>query len=191
VHRVFIDTNVLFPFSVMDLLLGLSEDSVHTVVWSDALLDEWERVIVREQRRTQATAASLTTAIREFFADSKIDLSAYEHLIAHMPGNDPDDHHHMAAAIAGHATVLITENIKDFPTEPLAQLGLRVARPDAYLCELLADLPDQVTSTIERIAAEKRKPTRTTANILDALHNAGLKSFSQRARQQFGPAAEG
>src|SRR6185437_14861264 len=40
VSRVFIDTNVLFPFAVMDLMLALSEDSVHHVMWSDRLLDE-------------------------------------------------------------------------------------------------------------------------------------------------------
>jgi excisionase family DNA binding protein len=50
--RVFIDTNVLFPFSVMDLLLALTEDAIHDVMWSDDLLDEWERVIVRERRRS-------------------------------------------------------------------------------------------------------------------------------------------
>ncbi len=111
--RVFVDTNVLFPFSVMDLVFALSEDSVHTVVWSDALLDEWERVIVGEHRSSPDTAASATAAIREFFADSRVESSAYEHLIDEMPGNDPDDHHHMAAAIGGRATVLITENIKD------------------------------------------------------------------------------
>jgi hypothetical protein len=27
--RVFVDTNVLFPFSVMDVMLALTEDSVH------------------------------------------------------------------------------------------------------------------------------------------------------------------
>ena len=27
--RIFVDTNVLFPFSVMDLLLALSEDGIH------------------------------------------------------------------------------------------------------------------------------------------------------------------
>ena len=48
--KVFVDTSVLFPFSVMDLLLALTEDGVHAVVWTDELLDEWERVIVREQR---------------------------------------------------------------------------------------------------------------------------------------------
>ena len=36
---VFADTNVLFPFSIMDLLLALSEDRLHTVLWTDALLD--------------------------------------------------------------------------------------------------------------------------------------------------------
>ena len=41
---VFADTNVLFPFSIMDLLLALSEDRLHTVLWTDALLGEWEDV---------------------------------------------------------------------------------------------------------------------------------------------------
>lgn len=71
--RVFADTNVLFPFSVMDLLLALSEDGIHDVIWTDAMLDEWERVIVREQRRTAETAAAITSAIREFFADNKVE----------------------------------------------------------------------------------------------------------------------
>lgn len=43
--RVFADTNVLFPFSIMDLLLALSEDMVHEVLWTERLLAEWQRVI--------------------------------------------------------------------------------------------------------------------------------------------------
>lgn len=33
----FADTNVLFPFCVMDLLLALTEDGVHELIWTDAL----------------------------------------------------------------------------------------------------------------------------------------------------------
>ena len=79
---VFADTNVLFPFSIMDLLLALSEDRLHTVLWTDALLDEWEDVIVREQQRTPDTAASLAAAVREFFAADKIERAESEHLIS-------------------------------------------------------------------------------------------------------------
>ena len=39
-ERVFIDTSELFPFTVMDVLLTLSEDFLFTWVWTDELLDE-------------------------------------------------------------------------------------------------------------------------------------------------------
>jgi len=97
----------------MDLLLALSEDGVHTVVWTDALPDEWERVIVDQYHRSPQTAASITAAMRDFFADSKVELADYVHLIDQMPGPAPDDHGHSAAAIAGGATVLLTHNTKE------------------------------------------------------------------------------
>ena len=131
-NRIFADTNVLFPFSVMDLLLALSEDGLHELIWTDALLNEWEDVIVREHKRTKETAVAITAAIREFFPDRKIERRDYQHLIAEMPGKDPDDHEHMAAAIGGGATVLLTHNSRDFPSKPLAMRGLRVTDPDAY-----------------------------------------------------------
>ena len=34
--RVFAGTNVLFPFSTMDLLLALTEDMVHEVIWTES-----------------------------------------------------------------------------------------------------------------------------------------------------------
>ena len=72
--RIFADTNVLFPFSVMDLLLALGEDGIHEVLWTQALLDEWERVIVCERKRSSTSATQITTAIREFFWDSEVPL---------------------------------------------------------------------------------------------------------------------
>jgi hypothetical protein len=32
VARVFVDANVLFPFSVMDLMLALTDDGIHDVM---------------------------------------------------------------------------------------------------------------------------------------------------------------
>ncbi len=55
-NRIFADTNVLFPFSVMDLLLALSEDGLHELIWTEALLDEWQDVILREHKRTKKAA---------------------------------------------------------------------------------------------------------------------------------------
>jgi predicted nucleic acid-binding protein len=176
--RVFVDTNVLFPFSVMDLMLALTEDSVHEIVWSGRLLSEWERVIVREQRRSAESAAAVTRAIRRFFADCEIPEPAYAQLVGEMPGGDPDDRHHAAAAVAADADALITWNLGDFPAGELAKRGVRVLDPDSYLCELHGEVPQEVSDTVVRLAAEKRNPPVTTHEAVARLAKAGLPRFA-------------
>ena len=180
--RVFADSNVLFPFSVMDVLLALSEDGVHEVIWTDDLLDEWERVIVREHKRSPESAAQITTAVREFFKDGKVERDEYEHLIAEMPGKDADDHAHMAAAVVRQPCTILTNNAKDFPTAPLAKRGMRVTDPDTYLCEIAQELPDEVVDTLVRLAAEKTRPPKTAHNLLDDLEKAGVPWFAEMVR---------
>jgi predicted nucleic acid-binding protein len=180
VARVLVDTNVLFPFSIMDVMLALTEDGVHDVVWTQALLAEWERVIVREQRRSAASAAAITAAIREFFADSEVPESAYIHLVAQMPGDDPDDRVHMAAAVAAGAEAIVTWNQADFPAGPLAAHGVRVRTPDEYLCDLLDAWPNEVLGTVVRLAGEKRRPPMTPADLANLLAKSGTPAFAQR-----------
>lgn len=180
--RVFVDTNVLFPFSVMDLMLALTEDGVHEVLWTDALLDEWERVIVEEQRRSPGSAARITAAIRGFFPDSQVPASGYLHLVDDMPSLDLDDRQHIAAAVAGRAKWIITWNRRDFPDEPLGALGLRVTDPDAYLQELLAEVPGEVVATVVRLADEKRRPPLTAHDLAETLSKAGVPGFATKLR---------
>ena len=89
--RVFIDTNVMFPFSVMDLMLTLTENGIHDVMWSDDLLDEWERVIVRERHRSPDAASAITVAIRQFFADTCIPVESYRGLVPEADGRTLQD----------------------------------------------------------------------------------------------------
>lgn len=176
--RVFVDTNVLFPFSVMDVMLALTEDAIHEIVWSERLLAEWERVIVREGRRSAKSAAAVTQAVRRFFPDCEIEVARYGHLVDEMPGDDPDDRHHSAAAVAAGADVLVTWNLADFPAGDLAERGVRVIDPDAYLCGLLRELPHEVAATVIRLAGEKRNPPVTIADAVARLAKAGLPVFA-------------
>jgi predicted nucleic acid-binding protein len=181
VARVFVDTNVLFPYSVMDLMLALTEDGIHEIIWTDHLLHEWEHVIVRKHRRTPEGAARMTAAIREFFAEGEVPASAYADLVDRMPSKDPDDRRHIAAAVAGRASAIITWNRSDFPAGPIGKLGIRVLDPDVYLLELLADIPDEVVATVERVAYERRQ---TSQVLVDRLARAGVVKFATEIREQ-------
>jgi predicted nucleic acid-binding protein len=182
VAKVFIDTNVLFPFSVMDLMLALSEDAIHDVMWTDDLLDEWERVIVRERQRSPDAAAAITATIREFFADTRIPAESYQSLVAEVDGPDPDDKAHMAAAVSGQVEALVTWNEKDFNCDFMKNHAVAVVNPDAYLCSLYEEFPAEVLNTLTRMAAGKRRPPMTSDDIVDALDRAGVREFAARVR---------
>jgi predicted nucleic acid-binding protein len=182
VARVFIDTNVLFPFSVMDLMLALTEDGIHDVVWSDDLLDEWERVIVRERHRSADAAAAITATIRQFFADTRIPAESYRGLVAEVDGPDPDDNAHMAAAVAGQVESLVTWNNKDFNCGFTRRHAIRIVDPNEYLCILHEEFPEEVLATITRLAASKRRPPMTPVELVDALDRAGVNEFISLVR---------
>lgn len=86
----------------------------------------------------------------------------------------------MAAAVAGRAEVIVTWNRADFPAEALAAYQVRVCTPDEYLCDLLDSWPDEVVSTVVRLAGEKRRPPMTPVDLANLLVKAGVPAFAQR-----------
>ena len=182
--RVLPDTNVLFPFSLMDLLLALTEDSLIDLVLTDRLLGEWERVIVREHHRTPEAAKKIADLIRTGFATSLVPEYAYHQEMTGLDGPDPDDVHHMAAAIHARADTVITWNIADFPATILAPHGIAVTPPDPYLCTLLERYPDQILRTVTRMASEKKRPPMTTLDLIAKIEHAGVPTFAGRLRRQ-------
>jgi hypothetical protein len=129
VERVFLDTNVLYPISIADLLLRLGDVALHAIVWSEDLLTEVKRVLVEDKGLTSAQAAYFCRCVREEFADDEVRREDYEHLVDTMTGKDPGDHAHAAAARVA-ATVLLTFNVDDFPEQDMG--GVRVMTPDDY-----------------------------------------------------------
>lgn len=181
--RVFPDTSVCFPISVLDLILRCDERDLHRIVWSEDLLAELERVWVREGARDEDSAGRVTHAIRTTFALQEIPRQDYAHLIDAMPGPDVEDHCHSAAAVAVAPSVLLTANLKDFPAVPFADLGVTVLAPDDYACDLLTAHPDELDEIISAMAADRRNPPMTPGDVLDALDRAGLTRFAVMARQ--------
>ena len=66
---------------------------------------------------------------------------------------DADDVHVLAAALAGRADLLVTFNLRDFPTRKLRDLGVAPIGPDALLWELAGRAPDAVGAAVVRALA--------------------------------------
>jgi hypothetical protein len=110
--RVFVDTNALFPISFCDLFLRMAEVSLHEFLWTDALLTELAEKLQEKGVRSRPSIERICDGIRTTFPEGEVLRSTYAHIVSEMPGADPDDHEHAAAAVAAGATLLITNDTK-------------------------------------------------------------------------------
>jgi len=114
-----------------------------------------------------------------YFPDARV--TGYEQLIGSMT-NHPKDRHVLAAAVAGRADVLVTENLKDFPPESTAHLGIGVAGQDDFVAGLLELHPDVVLEALRRQSSRYRREPRSAAALLSVLAGPG-QGCPQFARQ--------
>lgn len=181
-QRVFIDTNELFPFTVMDVLLTQAGDRLFDWMWTDEVLVEWQTVIVREGHRPPESAASVTAAVRNYFGRFRIDPALYRDKITDDLSPDPDDRVHAAAAIHGDVDVLLTRNIQHLRTEPVLAAGIKVTTSDDFLVDLLERRRQGVVESFMRAAGGKTNPPVTPRVLADKIADAGAPQFAQRLR---------
>jgi hypothetical protein len=100
-------------------------------------------------------------------------VTGYEDRIAALDLPDSDDRHVLAAAVAAGSSLLVTDNLDDFPAERIPE-GLRVVSPDEFVLELARDDLDVVVDVVEIQAAGLVNPPMTTSKLLDGPEAVGL-----------------
>ncbi|KIC43002.1 hypothetical protein RA27_06685 [Ruegeria sp. ANG-R] len=145
--KAVLDTCVIYPTVMREMLLGAAKLGHFTPVWSARILEEWARAARKLGPEGEAQARAET-------ALAQANWPAAQHPAA--PGVEqrlwlPDaaDVHVLATAVASSADVIVTVNAKDFPRNILAEEGLERRDPDGLLYEFWLSDP----AGIARIAA--------------------------------------
>lgn len=110
-------------------------------------------------------------------------VTGYAHRIEDLILPDPDDRHVLAAALAAQAQVIVTYNLRDFPTSALQPHQLVAQHPDAFLLRIIALNPLVVRATVETHQQALQKPPKTPAEYLATLSQQGLPGTVAALRQ--------
>jgi predicted nucleic acid-binding protein len=129
-----LDANVLLPAALRDTLLRAADAGLYQVRWSDDILAEVKRNLVGDWKLAEEQAERLMGVMREAFPDALV--TGYATLIDGMP-NHPKDRHVLAAAVACRATVIVTQNLRDFPSDALEPFNVQVQSADAFFVEVI------------------------------------------------------
>ncbi len=98
----------------------------------------------------------------------------YELLIDSLTLPDIDDRHVLAAAIKTNADLIITNNLKDFPTEYLSSFGIKAKAPDDFLTDIIDLNHDISVQAFKKMVLGKKNPPHNEYEVLDILRNNGL-----------------
>ena len=115
-----------------DTLLRLAEPpALFDARWSEEILTEMSRALVRRFAKAPAKARYREATMRSFFPHAIVD--GYQPLVSHMR-NHPKDRHVLAAALTCRADYLVTFNLRDFPAT--AGNSTTIVGPSAFLKNL-------------------------------------------------------
>lgn len=161
-----LDACVLFPPSLRDILLRAAYADLYRVQLTDDILDEVERNLIKNAHLSKYKAQKHMEVIREEFPDAFV--THHRPLIEVMPNNEKD-RHVLAAAIAGRAQIIVTQNLKDFPQDALEPFEVEAQSPDDFLIMLFDNYPDEMITIIKEQAKDLRNPPMTTVEVLNSL----------------------
>ena len=166
VFPVLLDSCVLYPYELRDLLLEIAHEHLYRVHWSAQILEDTVRNLLADARSTPEKASRFCAAMERAFPEALVEPPPG---LADQLGCDPGDRHVLAAAIAAKAEVIVTLNVRHFPTEVLEPLGIEAVTPDQFFCNLLDLDPGAMHGCLETIAARQRNPARTAQALLQIL----------------------
>ena len=140
-----LDACVLVGVVRRECLFAAGRDGFMRPIWSERIEEEWRRALIRMEGEAAAAAIGGEIALaRVAFPDAVI--RGWEDLEGPLSLPDWDDRHVLAAAIKGGASIIVTDNLSDFPRRALAEHNLRAQAADAFLRAWAEARPEVVAS---------------------------------------------
>jgi hypothetical protein len=166
----FVDACTLAGALKRNMLLSLAEADFFRIRWSAPVLEETQRAIASMLTKkgvadAEERAARAIAAMRRAFADA--DVAGFEPLLSVCVGlPDPNDAHVIAAALKTQAAVIVTDNIKDFPSALLSGLNLEARTADTFIADTIALDTGRAVAAIRTMRRRLNRPEKTAETLL-------------------------
>lgn len=179
--KILIDTCVLYPTVMREMVLGVARGGAFTPFWSARILEEWARAAVKLGPEGEVQARAEIALLRSAFPQAEVTVPDAMADRFWLP--DANDIHVLAAAVVASADAVMTLNAKDFPKGVLAEEGLTRIDPDSYLMCVWRDEPDMVQSVGADVLSKARRLSGQSWAMRDLLKKARMPRLAKALSQ--------
>jgi predicted nucleic acid-binding protein len=179
-YTAFVDACSLVGALKRNLLLSLAEAEFFRLRWSARVLDEVESAIrrIREEKgicTAADDAKGARRAMERAFEDAMVD--GYELALAACDASGLPDHgdaHVLAAAIRTDAHVIVTENIRHFPSQLVAGFGMEVRTSSDFIADTIDLDRARAIVAIARMRRRLSRPGISADQLLVKMEAEGM-----------------
>jgi predicted nucleic acid-binding protein len=180
---VVLDSCVLYPAPLRDLLMQLALSGLLRPRWSERIHQEWMSNLLKN--RPDLTQAQLERTRDLMNAHiTECTVSGYEQILPRIKLPDDNDRHVLAAAIFSGADAIVTFNLRDFPRGTLQGFGIKAIHPDRYLSQLLDLKPEEFCRAVRRQRDALKNPPKTIDELLEILERQILPETVKKLRKR-------
>ncbi len=182
--RVLMDACIIFPTVMREMLMETAALGGFTPLWSDKILEEWRHAAGRADFEVGGIAGVEIALLKASWPTAMVQTDP--DVIETLSLPDRNDRHVLAAAIAGEADVLLTRNLKDFPTKTLARHDIIRREPDGLLMEFAQNGPVDMLEVGRKVQARAVKASGRPQLIRPLLKRTGLPRMGKFLEAEFG-----
>lgn len=177
---VLLDANVLYPFRKRDVLLRFYEAGLFRARWTDEILWEWTRNLIKSRPDLEDSIMAQQQKIEEVFPDALV--AGYQHITAGLSLPDKGDLHVLAAAIQCGAQHIITDNVRDFPESALESYGIEAIEADEFLARTFDLYTAEAMAVLRELREHYGRPPFTPSEFVLDLTAKGMPKLAARVR---------
>jgi len=175
-YTAFVDACVLANVLRRNVLLTLAEAEFFRLRWSRPVMDETRRAIrdilnklPDADERAERACAMMEAAFEDAMVDGFEDL-----LTACRVLPDLKDTHVLAAALKTRADVLVTDNLKHFPSEKLASFNIEVRSADEFFADTIELSVGTAVGALKMMRSGFQRPALTVDDLFVRMEAQGL-----------------
>jgi hypothetical protein len=169
-----LDANVLYPAPLRDYLLQLASLDLYKPRWTEQIQNEWiDNLLLKRCDLTRQQLQRTKDAMNSAFPDANV--TNYKELMEGLSLPDEDDKHVLAAAIRANTDVIVTVNLKDFPTDYLKKFDIESQHPDTFISNLINLDKQKAIEALNNQIKSLKNPPKTKKEVLETLKNCGLE----------------
>lgn len=174
----FFDANVFYGARLRSLVVYAAQTKLFRARWSDTVHDEWVRNLLKNRPDLKAEDLIRTRELMNAAVPDCI-VTGFEPFMNCLELPDEGDRHVVAAAIMTRANVIVTFNLKHFPSEAIEGFRIHTKHPDEFLMDAFSLGANEMAEAVINDFLHYGKPPLTFDDYRQGLAKAGVPNFAK------------